>query len=308
MIIYNSLTDKKIKPVSRSIAIGVFDGVHLGHQKILKKMLLDAKKWRCRSMVITFDPHPSTVLNPGHVHALTMSLEHRLKLLGQMKVDEVLVIKFNQQIAKITHEKFFQILLNRFGLKSISIGHDFRFGKKGLGDINFFENQRRKKALRLYVTKAITKNKKIISSTYIRNLISGGNIKEASQMLGRPFSIQGTVIQGKGRGKKMGFPTANIDPHHEALPPNGVYAVWGIVGARRLKGVLHIGERPTFGEIEKSIEVHFLKFNQEIYGQDVELVFVRKIRQIKPFKSPGELTQAIQNDIKIALHSLGLPL
>ncbi len=299
MKIYRSLTDKALKVQPRSVAIGIFDGVHLGHQKILKNARIHARQKKISFCVVTFDPHPEKILNPsGRSPKILMALEHRLNLLKSFGVDEVLVIPFNLRMAKISHTDFLdKILIRRLGMKSLSVGEDFRFGKKAMGDIAYLKQTSKRDNFCFFAAKHVLFRKSAISSTRIRREIEAGHLKDASQMLGRPVSVSGTVVRGHGRGKAIGFPTANLNPHHETLPPAGVYSAYGFVGGRRLKGVVHIGERPTFSERDESLEIHFLNFHRNIYGQTVELFFVKRLRGIQKFKSPEALKTAIQSDI-----------
>ncbi len=302
MKIYRSLTDKALKAKPRSLAIGIFDGVHLGHQRILKDALTQARKNKLSFCVVTFDPHPEKVLNPKDgAPKILMSLEHRLSLLKSFGVQEVVVIPFTMRTAQISHDDFlYTLLIGRLGMRSLSVGEDFRFGKKAMGDIHYLRKRAREAGFRFHASKHVLYQKSTISSTRIRREIEAGNLKKASNMLGRPVSVSGTVVRGHGRGRSIGFPTANLNPHHETLPPPGVYAAYGFVGDKKLKGVVHIGERPTFEEKDPSLEVHFLKFHRNIYGKTVELFFVKRLRGIHKFGSQTELKKAIQKDISQA--------
>ncbi len=306
MIVYSDFKDKKLKSKPRCVAIGIFDGVHRGHQKILKNVLRDARRTRATPSVITFEPHPNKVLNPGKGHPILMSLAHRLRYFERMGLAEALVIRFNKDFSKVTRESFLnQWLLKRLDMKFLSVGHDFRFGYRGLGDTSFLlENSKRLK-LGLSLVKPLKYKGEIISSTRIRHLIETGDLKKAQKMLGRPVSVYGTVVRGRGRGKGLGFPTANLNPHHETLPPSGVYAAWGYLDGKKLKGVIHIGERPTFNDKERSLEVHFLNFHKDIYGKELELIFVAKLRGTQRFKGPKNLARAIKMDIARAFKILG---
>ena len=302
MKIYRGFNDKKLAFKKRALAIGVFDGVHLGHRKILAQMLSDAKKHGIFSMVVTFDPHPAKILTPKKFHpTILMSLEHRLNFFESMGINEALVIPFTKKFAQVSREDFYDDLLTqRLGMASLTVGHDFRFGKKALGDHNFLLERAKDSGTRLFLIPALKLDDEIISSSHIRLLIEAGELEKASRMLGRPVSVMGTVEHGRGRGKLIGFPTANLNPHHEALPPAAVYSVYGYLNKKKLRGVLHIGKRPTFDDNEKSLEVHFLDFHRNIYGWNTELIFVKKIRDIRRFASPALLAKAIGQDILTA--------
>ena len=302
MKIYRGFDDPALKRRDRSAAIGIFDGVHLGHQQILKKLVADAKRARRASLVITFDPHPAKVLHPAAQHPpILMSLAHRLRLFEKLGVTETLVVRFDRKFSGIAHETFVsELLVGRCGVRSLTVGYDFRFGHQGLGTLEYLSRAAKSFGFRLSVVGALKQGGRVISSTEIRRRIVRGQLKDAARMLGRPVSVYGDVVKGKGRGKKLGFPTANINPHHETLPPSGVYAVRGFLGGRRLAGVLHLGARPTFAERDRSVEVHFFNLHSDLYGREIELEFIHKLRNIKHFKGPEQLIRAIESDIRRA--------
>ncbi len=298
MIVYHGLEDKKLKAKPRCIALGIFDGVHRGHQKILRKVVDQGRRCRTSSMVVTFEPHPNRVLNPRESHPILMSLPHRIRLFKQMRIREVLVIRFNQRFSKVPHETFLnRILVRHLGMRSLCVGDDFRFGCKGRGNVVYLKQKSRELGFRFSAIPAIRFQREVISSTSIRRLIEQGKLRRAAKMLGRPVSVYGTVVHGQGRGRSLGFPTANLNPHHETLPPSGVYVAWGMVNQSPLKAVIHIGPRPTFRETGKTLEVHFLNFHQNLYGRELELIFLKRLRAIRKFKSPRELASAIKKDI-----------
>lgn len=303
MNVYRGTDDRRIKPSPRSIAIGVFDGVHRGHQRILRRMLSEADRLRARSMVITFDPHPSSVLHPRRKDPVLMSLAHRLKIFETAGTAETLILHFNKRMAAVSRERFLQgFLLKELNMKSLIVGYDFCFGRKGLGDLAYLRAESRRRRFRLSVIPALKNGRQIISSTRIRKLVEEGRFEKARKMLGRSVSVYGTVVRGRGRGKSLGFPTANLNPHHETLPPGGVYAAYGFLGKKRLKGVVHIGRRPTFGDAQKSVEVYFLDFRENIYGRELELVFIKRLRGTQKFQTPAKLQAAIREDIRKALN------
>lgn len=305
MKIYHGLWDKNLKRRPRSIAIGIFDGVHRGHRRILSRGVYDAKRFHAPSMVVTFDPHPVKILKPAAAHPILMSLPHRLRFFERLGVEETLVIRFNRRFSQTTRERFLkELLIGKLGMRSLCVGHDFRFGCRGEGDAAYLSEKSRELGFHLSFVRPVKYRREIISSTRIRRLIESGRLGTAREMLGRPVSVYGTVVHGRGRGKSVGFPTANLNPHHETLPPAGVYAAWGFLNGRRLKGVIHIGEKPTFNDKEKSLEVHFLNFHKNIYGKEIELIFVARLRGIRRFKSREDLSGAIQKDAGQALRIL----
>ncbi len=285
----------------RCVAVGVFDGVHRGHLRILKKLLADARRQGARAAVVTFDPHPNKILRPGSPHPILMSLAHRLRFFERLGIDDVIVIRFSRSFASISREVFLEkFLVQRLGMCALSVGHDFRFGKMGKGDVGYLRARSHKLGYTLSAVPPLKADGKVVSSTRIRRLIDRGRLREAAAMLGRPVSVYGDVVRGHGRGKQLGFPTANLNPHHETMPPSGVYAAWGDLDGKKLKAVLHIGARPTFGENDRSVEAHFLFFQGNVYEKELELLFVARLRGIKRFKSQKELIHAIDRDIEKA--------
>ncbi|MBI3316018.1 MAG: bifunctional riboflavin kinase/FAD synthetase [Candidatus Omnitrophica bacterium] len=305
MKIYYGLRDPGLKKKDRSIAIGIFDGVHRGHQKILDRVLSQARRRGTSSMAITFDPHPCRVLKPRSGCPILISPEHRLKFFERLGLSEALVIRFTRGFSEITRERFLHdTLIRRLGMRALVVGHDFCFGKKALGDADYLKASARACGFGLTLVDPLKLEGRVVSSTRIRRSIEHGDFRKAQAMLGRPVSVYGTVVRGRGRGKSLGFPTANLNPHHETLPPAGVYAAWGYLNGKVLKGVVHIGARPTFRDLEKTLEVHFLNFHGDIYGKDIELLFVDSLRKTRRFQAPRKLASAIRGDIAEAMKIL----
>jgi len=295
MKIYSGFSDPNLKPAARVIAVGVFDGVHKGHQKILDRTIRIARLKKARPTVVTFDPHPDCVLRGAGTRFL-MSLAHRLRLLKRHGVQETIVIRFDRTFSRMRADVFLS-KLKTLGMKAIVVGSDFRFGAHGEGDSIFLKDRAEKIRFEAHLVEAAKSGRSVISSTRIRKLIAGGFLKKAGVMLGRPVCIYGDVVRGHGRGTRLGFPTANVNPHHEALPPPGVYAARGYLGRHPLSGVIHLGKKPTFKDNEPTVEVHFFHFHKNIYGKELELAFLKKIRGTKRFESPSALTLAIRRDI-----------
>lgn len=292
-------------PKRRAIAIGIFDGVHLGHQKILKSMLRLARRKSLSSMVITFEPHPDKIFSPNKAHPVILSLAHRLRLFESLGVQETLVIRFDKKFSHKSAEDFLErFLIGRLRMKALIVGEDFRFGRFAKGDAAYLKEESRKNSFKFLPIAPVRVRARVISSTAIRRLILKGDFKQASRMLGRPVALYGCVVHGKGRGKAIGFPTANINPDHETLPPAGVYSGWVKIGRKTYKGVVHIGQRPTFAEKEATLEAHVLGFNGALYGRQIELIFSRRLRQIKKFKNFQALQKAILGDISRAEKTL----
>ncbi|MFH1414299.1 MAG: bifunctional riboflavin kinase/FAD synthetase [Candidatus Omnitrophota bacterium] len=277
------------KPV---VALGVFDGVHRGHRRILKAAVSKAGMNKGTSVVLTFWPHPQK-------EKTLFSLQHRLRLIDQLGIDVCIVINFNRKFSGISAADFVRnILLKKLRAESVYIGKNFRFGRGQEGDHRFLSRLSSVYNFKLKVFQVLKVSNKPISSTYIRLLINQGRFKLAEELLAHPVSILGTVVRGSSLGKRIGFPTANIDPHHEVMPPNGIYAVWVIIRKRRFQGICYIGSRPTFArKISKRIEVYIYNFKKKLYGEYLEIQFLQKIRDEQRFDSALSLVKQIKKDI-----------
>ena len=289
-IIYGLKGIKKFKkPV---VALGVFDGVHRGHRSILEETVRISRRIKGTSIALTFWPHPQK-------RKSLYSLEHRLRLIKEIGIDACIIINFSRNFAKISAEDFIKdILVKKIRAAYICIGRNFRFGQGVRG--NFYTLQRLSGIykFKIKVFKMLKFGGRAVSSTYIRSLITQGNLTSAKKLLLRPVSILGTVIKGSSLGKRLGFPTANINPHHEVVPPLGIYAVTVLLGNKRLNGLCYIGEKPTFHKCSKEhIEVYILNFKKNIYGKYLEIKFIKKIRRDKKFASAAALCLQIHKDI-----------
>jgi riboflavin kinase/FMN adenylyltransferase len=278
------------------VALGVFDGVHRGHQRILKAAVEKARSIKGTSVVVTFWPDP-------HREESLYSLEHRLRLIAAIGVEACVVINFNKRFALILAEDFIKsILVDKLGAEYIFVGKNYRFGSKGKGDFRTLKEFSRIYNFKLRIFDIIKINHQPISSTYIRGLISRGDLAIAEKLLGRPVSLLGTVIKGISLATKLGFPTANIDPHHEVLPPSGIYAANVIFDDSKFGGACYIGTSPTLKskKAEKHIEVHIFDFKKNIYGKYLEIQFIKKIREDKEFRSFDSLVGQVKKDIAFA--------
>ena len=288
------------------VTIGVFDGVHRAHQIIIKTLMKKAKRKNLKTLLITFDPHPANISSLSKKVPLLISLKHRLRLLREMGLDNVLVLRFDRKFAKTSATKFIEKVLGKINIEEIIVGENFFFGNKKSGKVGDLERFSGSCGYRVSAQSAIKRSGKVMSSTWIRRLILEGNLKTASALLSRPVAVLGTVMPGNKRGRILGFPTANVNPHHEAIPPSGVYAVKIRLTAegKLHKGILNIGVRPTFGgahgDVEPTIEAHIFNFNKYIYGKGLEVIFVKRIRKEKRFESASELAKQIKKDEKRA--------
>ncbi len=298
-------------PAQSNLAIGVFDGVHLGHQRVIAA----AREAGSPSVVLTFDPHPMRVLRPQQAPALLTSTDHKLALLRQLGVDACLLVTFDKQFSETPAEKFVELIA---GCRQVCVGSRFRFGHDRRGDVALLQKLAPRYGFTVReIHSVLTADGEMISSTAVRQHVLAGHLDRAAEMLGRPFSVLGTVEHGDHRGKQIGFPTANVNPHNEVLPPDGVYAARvKLVGqasslstspatnkpeaCSSLAGVANIGLRPTFGDSERTLEVHLLDFNRDIYGQDIEIEFVKPLREERKFNSVEALKRQIAEDIAAA--------
>lgn len=287
------------------VTIGVFDGVHIGHQAVIKKAVKKARSRGLKSIVVTFDPHPLKVLDPRHFVPSLISLEHRIGLLKKSGIDEVFVMKFDKKAANIPPEKFIEdFLISKMNAREIVVGEDFYFGKGASAGVEKLRQIAEKKSIKVDIVRPVRKNSRVVSSTIIRRLVVEGRIREAERLLGRPYSILGTVVSGTKLARRLGYPTANINPHHEAIPPSGVYAVTIRFKDNKYDGVMNIGVKPTFydhgHDKEPTIEVHIFNFHKKIYGKDLEVRFIHKIRKERKFKAIDRLIEQIKKDERAA--------
>jgi len=279
------------------VTIGIFDGVHLGHRQVIENTCRLARDMRAPGVVLTFSSHPGKTLDTGNAPPLISSTEHKLKLIEALGADYCILPDFKRELSTLSPERFVrEILVDTLKAKGICVGHDFVFGKDRAGNINFLKELGRRLDIKVVVLEPVKMEGKIISSSLIRRMIIKGELEDAGRLLGRPVSILGTVVEGKQRGRKLNYPTANIDPHHEAIPPPGVYCVRAEYGKNTYKGILNIGTAPTFDVNEDRIEVHLFDFDKDIYGDEVEVIFVEKIREELKFSTVRDLAEQIRAD------------
>jgi riboflavin kinase/FMN adenylyltransferase len=278
------------------VAIGVFDGVHRAHRRIIASAVRQARAMHAASVVLTFWPHPAG-------RQSLYSLQHRLRMVAELGVSRTVVVRFTRSFAGLSPEAFIRaVLVKRLHARRVYVGENFRFGRQASGTVVTLKQYAARYGYSVRSFAVMKYHGRTISSTAIRTLISAGKLSAARLLLGRPVSVFGTVIKGRALGRVLGFPTANIDPHHEILPPCGVYAVRVCVGRRRVNGMCYIGTRPTFDRSGRrlSIEAHLFDFNGRLYGRDIEIFFVRRIRPDKRFSSADALVKRIRLDCLLA--------
>jgi riboflavin kinase/FMN adenylyltransferase len=300
MIVFKSTDDITSDFRSSFVTIGNFDGVHLSHRHICRKLASDAAEAGAKSLVITFDPHPKMILHPDiRPFFLITTLEEKLNLLEECGIDATLIIPFSPDYAKTTAREFvYETLGQKLAIKKIIIGHDYTFGQNKKGNDAYLISAGQELGFEVEVIDAFKVGEDIVSSTLIRNLIVQGKVGEAARLLGREYNVAGTVVTGFGRGIKLGFPTANINPEKELLPPAGIYAAFVSVEGKRYMAALNIGAKPTFADYTFTFEAHLLDFEGDLRGKRLNTEFVEKLRDIIKFDSPEMLKKQIAEDIK----------
>ena len=289
------------------VSVGTFDGLHAGHRTILDRLFERAEAQRGLSTVITFDPHPRELIRGEPVPLLT-TIEERGALLEARGLERFVVLPFTREFARLKPEAYVEdILVRQVGLKEIVIGYDHRFGRKGKGDSDLMRKLGRKHGFAVDVISAQAVEDEVVSSTRIRELLKEGSVQQAARLLGRSYGLDGTVVRGEGRGRKIGFPTANLAPLDERkiIPGGGVYAVRVQHAGESYGGMMNIGRRPTFDGTAKQIEAHLFEFDQSIYGERLRVEFVQRIRGEEKFEGVDALTRQLARDRRRALNILG---
>jgi riboflavin kinase / FMN adenylyltransferase len=281
------------------VTIGNFDGVHLGHRFIFRMLVEEARREGRPAVVISFEPHPQRVLHPERrPFYLIASPEEKIRLLAGLGIDAFILIPFSLEYARTTAEEFVrEVLRERLRIRRILIGHDYTFGRGKEGNEAFLTEAGRRLGFEVEGINAFCVGDIVISSTKIREALLAGEVRFAATLLGRPYNLSGRVIYGNQRGVRLGFPTANIAPDKELVPARGVYAVRVIREGKRHDGILNIGFNPTFADGKRSIEVHIFDFNEDIYGESIEILFSERIRDEVRFESPEKLIAQIDRDI-----------
>lgn len=281
------------------IALGNFDGVHYGHQVLIKDMVSKAKNMGLKSSLLLFRNHTKECIN-GTCPSLISSIEQKYDLMRELGVEIIYNIEFNESIMKLSPEEFvIDILINKLNVKSILVGYDYRFGYKAKGDTNLLKKIGKLHGIEVEVLKPITIKDDIVSSTKIRDLIEVGKLEDVKLLLGRNYSIIGKVIPGKNLGSKLGFPTANIKPIiNYTIPKSGVYSTETIVNNKKYLSATSVGYNPTFNENSIKIETHIIDFAENIYDENIELIFVEYLREEIKFNDIDSLVKQIENDIK----------
>ncbi|HXR03966.1 MAG TPA: bifunctional riboflavin kinase/FAD synthetase [Verrucomicrobiae bacterium] len=292
----------ELKPGNRKVclAIGFFDGVHLGHQQIIRQTIADARQHDAPALVLTFDRHPNSVVAPAHVPPLIYPLPQKLRAIESLGADTLLLIHFDEEFSRQTGEEFIRRLARDLGqIQSLCVGLDFVFGHRRSGDVALLKRLGGETGFTVHALAAVSLGGRIVSSTRIREAIRAGKLDAASQMLGRPYAISGRVVEGDHVGRPLGFPTANLDVAGLILPPNGVYAGRTKVKEKYHRVALNLGLRPTMASAAQPlrVEAHLLDFGGDLYGEELTVEIGGKLREERKFASPTELQRQISRDI-----------
>jgi riboflavin kinase/FMN adenylyltransferase len=277
------------------VALGTFDGVHRGHQAVIRKAVAFSKKIKACSLALTFDPHPQQLIVPKRGLKLLTTLKEREELFYRQGIEGVLVIKFSQHLRKLSYERFIKnYLVNRLGVSRVFVGYDFAFGHGRAGDVSNLRQLGEKYGFQVTVVPPVVANHRHIKSSNIRELVSRGSFSEALRLLGHPYPISGRVVRGMGRGKELGFPTANLQvDDHKLIPAQGVYA--GRVEGK--KCAVNIGSRPTFGVDHTLVEVYILNFKGNLRRKTIKVDLIKKLRSEIQFSDVEDLKEQIKKDI-----------
>jgi riboflavin kinase/FMN adenylyltransferase len=285
------------------IALGSFDGIHLGHMSLINKTVELAKANNAKSMICTFKNHPLSVINKEICPKLIMDNDTKINLLEKTGIDIVNLVNFDKKFMKITPEEFINNMVKLYNAKGIVVGFNYRFGYKNLGDVEMIKTYSKLLGYKLYVCDAITINDEVVSSSKIRHLIAEGNITKANELLDRPHSTIGKVIEGKQLGRTIGFPTVNLNYDKEyILPKGGVYYTVVEYENHFYKAITNIGYNPTVEGGKLSVETHILNFNKQIYGEVVKINFIKRIRDEVKFKTIDKLQQQLLKDKDYAIN------
>lgn len=293
------------------LTVGTFDGVHLGHRKIIDRLIELAKTINGESIIFTFDPHPRKVVSPGESNLrLLTTIEEKIALFEQSGIDHLIIYPFTPEFAQLSYEQFVkEILIEKIHTKYLVVGYDHKFGNNRQGDFEFLQNCAEKFDFRVEKLDVLLINESNISSTKIREAIEKGDFETANTFLGYPFTFHGTVVEGQKLGRIIQFPTANVaasDPD-KIIPGYGVYVVKAKIRNKIYQGMLNIGSRPTVNNNadHRSIEVHLFGFNDDIYGETIELQFFRKLREEQKFDSLDALKEQLEKDKAATLAYFG---
>ena len=288
------------------VTVGMFDGVHLGHQRLIRRTVGLAKQLRGTSVVMTFDPDPQQVLDPDHAQPRLMPLKERVRLIKALGAELIWIMPFTRRFAQCSAEQFVQrILLRQLQASCVVVGKNFAFGKARRGNLQLLRALGQPHGMRVVVVPPVLRGKKPVSSSRIRRLVQQGQLEQVRRLLGRPFQLSGRVVRGEGRARQLGFPTANLRLKDAWLPPRGVYHVRLERAGRPLHGLMNLGVRPTFlaqtdGSAPLVCEVHLVGFRRNLYGRPMTIAVLKRLRAEKRFETSEALVRQIRQDLRRA--------
>jgi riboflavin kinase / FMN adenylyltransferase len=281
------------------LAIGVFDGMHLGHRALVARLARGARQEQAMAVAATFDPLPIHVLAPGAPASALSDVSDRVRLLREAGAEGIVVFGFDGTFAKISADGFLDRVRAAGDVRRLVVGPDFHFGRRAEGDVEMLRARGKRDGFEVDVVTPFEIDGAIVSSTRIRNLLLAGDVEAAARLLGRSFAIRGRVVHGAKRGRALGFPTINVAlPKERLLPRDGIYAVWAEMGEGRFKAAATLGARPAFGGGERVLEAYLLDFSGDVYGDEVEVAFVKRLRDEIAFASPADLSTQIARDVE----------
>ena len=283
------------------VTVGTFDGIHLGHWSVLQEIRARARATGRRSVLVTFDPHPLRILRPQHAPKLLTTSVEKKEILAESGLDYAVFLSFTRSLSRYEPRRFVEeILVGRLGVQELVIGYDHGFGRGRSGDADSLRRIGADLGFDVDVVGPVSSGERPVSSSRIRTAILECRPAEARACLGRPYSFRGVVVRGDGRGRELGFPTANlvVAGDDKLIPPAGVYAVRGSLRGNFHAGALHIGPRPTFSGSPPTIELHLLDFSRDVYGDEIRVDFIEHLREVRPFASVAALVEQMREDVK----------
>jgi len=281
------------------LTIGVFDGVHLGHKYLISQLKEHAKKQDLLSGVVTFRQHPQEMLSPQTKLPCLTNLAQRVNLLKNEGVEAIITLSFTRELARLSARQFVILLKKHLRMRGLLIGPDFALGRDREGNIDFLRTLGQDMDFSVTVVPPIVINGEVVSSTAIRHALADGDMKKVNSLVGRPFSLQGPVTSGSGRGTELGFPTANLDISPEqALPPDGIYATRAYIDDKAYPSMTYVGKQPTFGGSQRTVEVYVLDYHNDLYEHEMAIDIIERLRGDKQFNTADELKKQIAEDVK----------
>jgi len=288
------------------MTVGTFDGVHLGHHRVLEEIAERARRSGRRSLLVTFEPHPLEVVNPAAAPPLLTLAHERREVLAQSELDAVVFLPFTPEVSRLEPQEFVRLLIDRYHLEELVVGFDHGMGRGRAGDVRLLRELGRTLHVAVDVVDAVTVDGRTVSSTVIRRAVAGGDLTTAARFLGRPYSLTAPVVPGAGRGRTIGYRTINLElpDGRKLLPPDGVYAVQVEWAHGTSGGMMHQGPRPTFGDARRSLEAHLFDAMPDLYGQMAKLRWVARLREVRTFPSPEALKHQLDKDFAAARAAL----